>query len=126
MKKELAAGALLLALFAGALFNISYLQSFIGELETLLDASRAACDAGEFAVAETQLRRAIEIWETADGYTHIFIRHAEIDSTTDAFYELLSDVLSADASSAAGAYGKLAAHLSSLYTMERVTLGSIF
>ena len=30
------------------------------------------------------------------------------------------------AQSASGAYEKLAAHLDSLYTMERVTLGSIF
>lgn len=38
----------------------------------------------------------------------------------------MSDVRSGDAQSASGAYEKLAAHLDSLYTMERVTLGSIF
>lgn len=38
----------------------------------------------------------------------------------------MSDVRSRDAESAAGSYEKLLAHLSSLYTMERVTLGSIF
>ena len=67
-----------------------------------------------------------DFWLGADGYTHIFIRHSEIDSTTDAFFELMSDVRSGDAQSASGAYEKLAAHLDSLYTMERVTLGSIF
>lgn len=70
--------------------------------------------------------KAAQDWLGADGYTHIFIRHSEIDSTTDAFFELMSDVRSGDAQSASGAYEKLAAHLDSLYTMERVTLGSIF
>ena len=93
MKREIAAGLVLLLLAIGSWFNLNYLREFTGGLE---------------------------------GYTHIFIRHSEIDSTTDAFFELMSDVRSGDAESAAGSYEKLLAHLSSLYTMERVTLGSIF
>lgn len=86
----------------------------------------AYCEAGQFELAEQELENAAQDWLGADGYTHIFIRHSEIDSTTDAFFELMSDVRSGDAQSASGAYEKLAAHLDSLYTMERVTLGSIF
>ena len=41
-------------------------------------------------------------------------------------FQVVSDVRSEDAESSAGSYEKLLAHLSSLYTMERVTLGSIF
>ena len=86
----------------------------------------AYCYAGRFDLAEEVLSKAADEWLGTDGYTHIFIRHSEIDSTTDAFFELMSDVRSGDAESAAGSYEKLLAHLSSLYTMERVTLGSIF
>ena len=119
MKREIAAGLVLLLLAIGSWFNLNYLREFTGVLEEQLALSRAYCNAGRFDLAE-------EVLSEADGYTHIFIRHSEIDSTTDAFFELMSDVRSGDAESAAGSYEKLLAHLSSLYTMERVTLGSIF
>lgn len=126
MKRELAAAAVLILLLAGSWWNLKYLRDFTGGLSETLDLSRANCEAGQFELAEQELEKAAQDWLGADGYTHIFIRHSEIDSTTDAFFELMSDVRSGDAQSASGAYEKLAAHLDSLYTMERVTLGSIF
>lgn len=126
MKKEIFAAALLAALFLGALLNIRYMEGFIGGLGGMIDESRAYCEAGDLAGAEELLRSAIDEWNAADSYTHIFIRHSEIDSASDAFYELLSYVASGDADGASGAYEKLSAHLSSLYTMERVTPGSVF
>ena len=126
MKRELIPGALLLLLALGSWWNLAYLRDLTGELTETLELSRAYCEAGRFELAEAELEKASDAWLAADGYTHIFIRHSEIDSTTDAFFELMSDVRSGDADSAAGSYEKLAAHLSSLYTMERVTLGSIF
>ena len=107
MKRELFAGAVLLLLAIGSWINLNYLRDFTGGLTETLELSRAYCEAGRFELAESEL-------------------HSEIDSTTDAFFELMSDVRSEDAQSAAGSYEKLLAHLSSLYTMERVTLGSIF
>lgn len=126
MKREIAAGAVLLLLAIGSWINLNYLKGFTGGLEEQLELSRAFCDSGRFVLAEDVLAQAADEWLGADGYTHIFIRHPEIDSTTDAFFELMSDVRAGDAESASGGYEKLAAHLNSLYTMERVTLGSIF
>ncbi|MGI6027356.1 MAG: DUF4363 family protein [Candidatus Scatomorpha sp.] len=126
MKREIAAGAVILLLAIGSWINLNYLKNFTGGLEEQLELSRAYCDSGRFDLAEDVLAEAADEWLGADGYTHIFIRHSEIDSTTDAFFELMSDVRSGDAQSAAGSYEKLLARLSSLYTMERVTLGSIF
>ncbi len=126
MKREIAAGAVLLLLAIGSWINLNYLEDFTGGLTEQLELSRAYCNSGQFELAEETLSKAADEWLDADGYTHIFIRHPEIDSTTDAFFELMSDVRSHDAESAAGSYEKLLAHLNSLYTMERVTLGSIF
>ena len=126
MKRELFAGAVLLLLAIGSWINLNYLRDFTGGLTETLELSRAYCEAGRFELAESELEKTSDAWLAADGYTHIFIRHSEIDSTTAAFFELMSDVRSEDAQSAAGSYEKLLAHLSSLYTMERVTLGSIF
>lgn len=126
MKKEIVAAGLLLALLAAAMYNIHFLRGFIGSLTDTLYESRDLCEAGDFDGAEESLRAAIDTWNAKEGYTHIFIRHSEIDSTSDAFYELLSDISSKDASSAVGAYEKVLAHLTSIYTMEKITLGSIF
>lgn len=126
MKREIVAGAVLLLLALGSWINLNYLRDFTGGLAEKLELSRAYCSSGQFDLAEKSLSEAADIWLGADGYTHIFIRHPEIDSTTDAFFELMSDVRSHDAESASGSYEKLLAHLNSLYTMERVTLGSIF
>lgn len=124
--KELIALLLLALLLGGALLNIEHLEDFTTELTESLDESRESAEAGDWDAAEAKLRGAIESWNRADGYTHIFIRHAEIDGVSDSLYELLSEVLAQDMGAAAGAYEKAIAHLESIYTMERVSVGSVF
>lgn len=85
MKREIAAGLVLLLLAIGSWFNLNYLREFTGGLEEQLALSRAYCYAGRFDLAEEVLSKAADEWLGADSYTHIFIRHSEIDSTTDAF-----------------------------------------
>lgn len=120
-------GALILAvLLAAALYNVSYLDGKVKDLEAMVDSSAKLMREGDCAAAAEALQRAIDTWNGMEGYTHIFIRHSEIDGATDAFYEYLSDVIAADGGSAEGSYQKLRAHLESIATMEHVTLGSIF
>jgi len=126
MKKEVAAAALLIALIAASLFNVGWLDRFVGGISDCLELSRECMEAGDFKEAENQLLLAIETWTGADGYTHIFIRHSEINSTTDAFFEALSDVVSEDGKSAVGSFGKLNAQLKSITGIEHPKLGSIF
>jgi hypothetical protein len=126
MKKEIAAAALLITLITASLFNILYLDRFVGGLTDALELSRRSMEAGDFYDAEASLRAAIDTWMAADGYTHIFIRHSEINSTTDAFYETLGDVVSHDTESAEGSFGKLNAQLTSITGIEHLRFGSIF
>lgn len=126
MKKELIASALLLVLIAGALFNVYWLDRFVGGISDSLESSRECMEACDFERAKDHLLAAIDAWTGADSYTHIFIRHSEINSTTDAFYEALSDVVSEDVKSAEGSFGKLDAQLNSIVSIERPKMGSIF
>lgn len=126
MKKEFCAGTLVLLLFIGAIWNIFYLNRLADRLETHIDCSRQACTQEDFPTAERELRQSLEIWLQADGYTHIFIRHTEIDALSDAFYDLLGDLSSRDRAAAAGDYEKLLYHLESIVSMEHVTARSIF
>lgn len=124
MKRELAAGALLLLLMAGAWWNIHAVDTLTGDILAGLDASQAAEEQGDHLTAQAALAKALNRWLEADSYTHIFIRHAEIDSTADAFYELQAQLLAGEGDSSA-AYDKLRYHLDSIQRMEHPSLGSI-
>ena len=82
MRRELAAGALLLCLIAASLFNLRHLHGLTDELCSLVEASQSACEAGSFEKAEVLLRSAMDSWESAEGYTHIFVRHSRSCSRT--------------------------------------------
>ena len=126
MKKEIISALLLLLIFSGVLVNIRINERIVSSLINEVDMSYENLKNGNEDKAMQQLDTAIEHWLNLDGYTHIFIRHSEINSTTDAFYGFRSDVGSGDADAANGSYGLLKETLFSLMTMEQISLGSVF
>lgn len=126
MKKEIIAAALLILLFAGSMINIRANERMIGSLSRGVDAAYAEYSSGNADAASKKLGIVCDEWLSLDGYTHIFIRHSEIDSTTDAFFELLSAMHDDRSDCVCGAYSKLKAHLYSLTSIEKPSLGSIF
>ena len=125
MRNAYVALALLVLIFIGTLINIHYLDGFVDELESYVIESGEHADAGDYQAAERSLRQAIDLWNSSDGYTHVFIRHSEINSTSDAFYELLGDILDENADSAAADREKLLYQLESIRSIEHLTPGSI-
>lgn len=125
MKRELVAGLLLAILFAASLFNISYSNRLTAKIEVRVSASSDALEKGDKDAALEHIKKALEIWLDAEDYTHIFIRHPEIDSTTDAFYELTEAIGEDETESCRAAYDKLLYHLESIKTMEHLRFGSI-
>ncbi len=126
MKREWVATALLLALFLASLVNIACLDRLIGDLETELETAERQAGAGRYAEAEAALDRAIARWVDADRYTHIFIRHPEIDACSDAFFELKGCLSEQNAEGFPSAFEKLKYHLESIDEMEHIRLGSVF
>lgn len=126
MKKEIISALLLLLIFSGVLVNIRINERIVSSLINEIDMSYENLKNGNKDKAMQQLDTAIEHWLNLDGYTHIFIRHSEINSTTDAFYGFRSNVGSGDADAANGSYGLLKETLLSLMTMEQISLGSVF
>lgn len=126
MKKEIISALLLLLIFSGVLVNIRINERIVSSLINEVDMSYENLKNGNKDKAMQQLDTVIEHWLNLDGYTHIFIRHSEINSTTDAFYGFRSDVGSGDADAANGSYGLLKETLLSLMTMEQISLGSVF
>ncbi len=126
MKKEIAAALLLLLLFAGTLVNIRVNDGLIAELEDTVDRAYIAAQNGDWDSAKKGVEAACRRWESLDGYTHVFIRHSEIGTTTDALYSMLSSVCAEDIGDLRGSYGLLRAQLRSLSEMEHISIGSIF
>lgn len=125
MKRELAAGLLLLTLVGGAIYNIIYVTRLVADIGACLESSEHAISAGETEKAVQDADKALEKWLGAECYTHIFVRHSEIDATSDAFYELLQSLSGGEYDGIEQAYSKLLYHLSSIATMEQISLGSI-
>lgn len=123
--RELAAIAILVLLIAGSWLNLCYLDSLTGTLEEKLLLSQNAAEIGNVDIAEKALTDALDLWLNADGYTHIFIRHAEIDTISDAFFELYDTLLSGETDALKAEYGKLLYHLDSVAGIEHLSLRSI-
>lgn len=124
--KKMYAGLLILAiLLFAAIYNVHYLDRKMGQLLQYVDTAGELAGRGDFDSAQVLLREAINYWDGMDSYTHVFIRHSEIDSAFDAFYDCLGCLESADDGSRA-ALEKLRSHLSGIVGMEHLSLGSIF
>lgn len=125
MKKEAIAGAVLALLIALSAWNIYSIDALTDGISDSLRMSQALADIGDFDSAKTELDKGLRLWLNADGYTHIFLRHPEIDSTTDAFYELQELLLDGGGDGCAAAYDKLRYHLESIRSMEHISVGSV-
>lgn len=126
MRKEIAAAVILMLMFAGVLINIRANEHILDGLMSEVGSAYKLAVEGDFPASEESMRTAIAHWQSYDSYTHIFIRHSEINSATEAFYNMLGDISSEDEKSLSGSYGLLSAQLKSMITMERISLGSIF
>lgn len=125
MKREGWAFIFLLLLFTASIVNNRSLDKLTNKVLGELEISQKAAESGDFDSALKFLNSGLNRWLSSDGYTHIFLRHTEIDSTADAFYELSELLQSDDKQGFTAAYEKLIYHLVSIDDMEHLTIRSI-
>lgn len=126
MKKELVALALLLLILAGNVWNQRRLETLTSGLETLAEEAYASARKGHWQEAAEAVQEAEQRWTDADPYTHIFIRHTDIDALTAAFCDYRGALTGRDEGDILAAYLRLTAGLRSLLAMEKLSAGSIF
>ena len=126
MKREIAAALLLAAMFGVSLWSIRRTDRLTDEVEQHLALSEKALRADDRAKAETELEAALRVWRAAEGYTHVFLRHAEVDSVSDAFFALQQGLCAGDGLELGAAYDLLRYHLGCIDTMEHISPGSVF
>ncbi len=124
-KRDYIAIGVLAVLLALSVYNLASIDALTGDISIALSKSQSAAEKLDFKSAREYLNAGLELWLDADEYTHIFLRHPELDATSDAFYELEEVLLQEDLTACAAAYGKLRYHLNSIDSMEHLSLGSI-
>lgn len=126
MKKELFAGLVLLVMLAALLLNINQMNSLSDKIiESVQKTSQNAAD-DDWESAAQNAEKALADWLEKDAYTHIVLRHAEIDSITDSLYDLLEAIYNEEDGSVKSISRKTITNLQSVSDIERIRLGSIF
>jgi len=126
MKREICAALLLLVLIGASVWNIRRADRLTDEIREHLELSERALLAADPNYAKEQLEAAKRIWLSARGYTQIFLRHSELDGTSDVFYETLQDLQAGELRALPAAYERLRYHLDSIRDMEHVRWGTVF
>lgn len=126
MKKELFAVLLLALIITVSIVNVCYVSRMTEDILELVSLSEQKAFEGDWNSAAENAEEAVRLWEGAKKYTHIFIRHSEIDSTTDEFYSLLMEIYSKDENTTKAAYKALTSRIESIVEMEIPTIGTIF
>lgn len=125
MKKEGLAITIILFVILGSVLNLRYLTSLIHELDAQTNEAVSEAEAENWTISEALASDVMMQWMKMDKYTHVFIRHGEIDAVTDAFCSLLGAIKSRETSDIFMAQLTLHSRLNELVEMERVTPGSI-
>lgn len=125
MRREYTAMIILALLMLGAWLNLRHMDSLTDRIEAKLELSQKAAEQGSMDISEKALLDALDMWLGADGYTHIFIRHSEIDAISDSFYELYDALRSGETDALAPAYEKVIYHLESVNDIEHLSLRSL-
>ena len=126
MKRELAAGGLLLLLLLAAAWNIRRADFLTEQIGRNLERSEHAARRGDFELARTAAENALALWNNASGYTSVFLRHPDLDSVADAFYDLQELLLMRESEALQAGYERLRYHLETLDWMEHLSLGTLF
>ena len=126
MKRELWALTLLVLLCAGAALNVCTADRLIGTVEQSLDRAEHAAARSDFDTALLALNTARDLWDGYRCYTHIFLRHPDLDAIGDAFYQAEAMLRQHDREAFPALLAQLRFHLQAIDRMEHPDLGSIF
>ena len=81
---------------------------------------------GDWAASLQRVEEALSLWRSREGYTHAVLRHADIETLSDDFYELMEHIGTHDPGAVQSAVRLVTEHLREIVEMESIKLGSIF
>jgi hypothetical protein len=126
MKKEMIIGCFLIVLLAASLINIYFLNRLTDNIVQLIEESEKNAEQGDWEKAEKKAEEAATLWSDSDTYTHLVLRHPEVESATDAVYEFMAQIYAKENGTAKGAAQAAISRMKSISSIEQIKFGSIF
>ena len=124
MKREFVAVAILVALLVLSIMNVKYMENKTMSLADEIEEAGELYRSGDAEGSAARVQSSMESWLGWESYSHIMLRHSEIDLVTDAYFGLLSEIESEDTVPEAS-FGALIEKLNDIVNKERVSLGSL-
>ena len=125
MKREITVFSLLLTIILASIINIAYANRISSQIIDEINRTEAAGTSGQFQQAMDHLDSALQIWDKHKVYTGIFLRHPDIDSAYDCFYEVQAELLDENTDTLPAVCSKLRYHIECIANMEKLKLSSI-
>ncbi len=125
MLREKIALGLIITLIIAALVNIAYMDMLAGKIIYGIDNIEYLAHEEQFDDAEAIFNNTLNLWNDKKIYTGIFLRHPEIDSTYDCFYDILAEIQQHEKDRIPALCEKLRYHIRCIVDMERISLRSI-
>lgn len=126
MKKEIIVTCFLILILAAAFINIHYLDKLTEDVAVCINDAVSLASDEKWRDAEIKAEEAVKLWLNSDTYTHIVLRHAEIESATDLIYGFIQEVYAKETGAAIGAAQAAVERLKSIASIEHVKFGSVF
>jgi hypothetical protein len=126
MVKEPLVGCFLVLMLAAAIVNIHFLTKLTERVTGLIDEAEKSASEENWDKAVGKAEEAIGLWDGSDTYTHLVLRHSELESATDALYGFLEQVYAKEEGNAKGAAEAAKAHMKSISSIEQIKPGSVF
>lgn len=124
MKREFIAVFILLALLALSVMNVRHIENKTTTLTEEIEEAEELYRSGDSEGSAVSVQSSLKSWLGWETYSHIMLRHSEIDLVTDAYFGLLSEIESGDTVPEAS-FGALIEKLNDIVNKERVSLGSL-
>lgn len=126
MKKEIIVACVLVLLLAAAVINIHFINKLTDNVTDLIEESAKYAMEEDWTKAEKKAEEAADLWTNSDTFTHLVLRHPEIEAATDAIYGFMEEIYAKETGAAEGAAKAAAARLKSISSLEQIKFGSIF
>ncbi len=126
MKKEIAAIALLAAILGCSVINVFIVKHYTNNLNQMIDEIQTYAEKGNWEEAIGKAETAEQYWHKKSHYTHIVMRHSEINQATQAFCFFLAEVYKKNPGGVKGMGKALKEQLHGMYDMETINIGTIF
>lgn len=124
--KEIAAAVLLSVMILAAAVNVACINRLCGEISELVSKAADAARINDWDSAERFSDSAMTLWERKDSYTHVVLRHSEIDTLSDALFDYYAAICEKNGGQSTAAAKKVQYHIESISGMEMPSFGSVF